>query len=705
MSFSLYNSPLMRKFSGTAPRVRMQIFPLAADRTTLDHFVERWFNANIPPEVAVFSATAPVVICTLLTYEDLSDADRVRTGIYAQNELYFLVMMERYRLEDGGLRFVEHGATTPFIYVDSPDSAMIGRDRCGFPKELCTFTPGVEEGRVPWAPDARPIVSLRVWQPGKLAPERTELVSVVSNVRRSVVGLDDATGRLVPPDPAELTRNDVLWWVQSVIKEAATARTGVAPATRHGTAKIAETLSGELKVTTFNLRQMPDPTRPPQALYRDLIRLPLRLNRLQEVRLFSEDGSTSARPLSLFVRRRALNPIVEQLGLHVTARERRAGPEGDDVWDVIDPISPLYLQGDILLGEPSRLCWQYDDSGWRTTSGFHRRTTPGPPRAPLVDDFVGASTRLISGRQATSPERDAKVLIVAAHADLFTRYMAERIPHDSGLQIRPWVRGGFAPVRIAFNRPRPRTGARGPLVWQDGVTMSVSAPVSLVVDGVERHAMFRILDCYDNPMAVLVAGTVYAGANRFVEFDRSTFDWFSSSSRQRRHIGVRASIRDERSQEVRVRHDTWLDLVSDVVDKPIRLSGLDAGLVDEVDGIRDRLHLAGIADPDPREQWVHERIALTEVDYAPLGEPLAQPPDRAYWLRVRPTTNLDMVREFGLVTTTSAAVDSIAKAQSPAWPELVPVVGLRETSQRSSTRNVRILWRRHGRRPPRQGPS
>lgn len=704
MSFSLYNSPLMRQFSGTAPRVRMQIFPLAADRATLDLFVERWFNSNIPPEVAVFRATAPVVICTLLTYEDLSDADRVQTGIYAQNELYFLVMLDRYRLEGEHLRFVEHGATTPFIYVDSPDSAMIGRDRCGFPKELCTFTPGVEDGRVPWAPDARPIVSLRIWQPGKLAPERTELVSVVSNVRRSVAGFDDATGRLVPPDPAEVSRSDVLWWVQSVIKEAAAARTGVAPAVRHGADKIAEALSGELKVTTFNLRQMPDPTRPPQALYRDLIRLPLRLNRLQEVRLFSEDGSTSARPLTLFVRRRALNPIVEQLGLQVTARERRAGPEGDDVWDVIDPISPLYLQGDILLGEPTRLCWQYDDAGWRTFSGFHRRTTPGPPRAPLVDDFVGASTRLISGRQAVSPEHDAKVLILAANADRFTRYIAERIPSDTGLQIRPWVRGGFSPVRIAFNRPRARTGTRGPLVWQDGVTMSVSAPVSLVVDGVERHALFRILDCFDNPMAVLIACTVYAGANRFVEFDRSAFDWFSTSSRQRRHIGVRASIRDERSQEVRVRQEKWLDLISDVTDQPIHIPGLDAALVDEVDSVRDRLHLAGIADPDPRGQWVHERIALTEVDYTPLGEPLPQPADRAYWLRVRPTTNLDLVKEFGLVTTMNPALDSIAKADSPAWAELVPVIGLRETYQRSSTRSIRILWRRNGGRPP-QGPS
>lgn len=706
MSFSLYNSPLPKRFSGTAPRVRMQLFPLAADRTTLDHFVERWFNSNLPPEVAVFRATAPVVICALLTYEDLSDMDRVRTGIYAQNELYFLVMLDRYRLEHDRLCFVEHGATTPFIYVDSPDSAMIGRDRCGFPKELCTFTTGVEDGRVPWASDARPIVSLRVWQPGDQSLERTELVSVVSNVRRSVVGLDDATGRLVPPDPAELSRSDVLWWVQSVIKEAAAAREGVAPATRHGAAKIAEALSGELKVTTFNLRQMPDPTRPPQALYRDLIRLQLRLNRLQDVRLFAEDGSTSARPLSLFIRRRATNPIVEQLGLQVTARERRAGPEGDDVWDVIDPISPLYLQGDILLGEPSRLCWQYDDAGWRTPSGFHRRTSPGPRRAAVVDDYIGATNRLISGRQAASPGRDAKALIVAAHADRFTRYVTERIPSDNGLQVRPWVRGDYAPVRIAFGkpRPRPRVDARGPLVWQDGLTMSVSAPVTFVVDGLEHHALFRIIDCYDNPMAVLVAGTVFGGTNRLVEFECAAFDWFSSSYRQRRHIGVRASVREERSQEVRIRKDRWLDLISYAVDEPIRLPGFDAAFIEEVDSVRPRLHLAGIADPDPRVPWVHERITLTEVDYTPLGAPLAQADDRGYVLRVRPTANLDLVREFGLVTITSPALDAGVGVDSPESPDFVPVFGLRETYQRSSKQSSRILWRRHGGRPP-QGPS
>lgn len=225
--------------------------------------------------------------------------------------------------------------------------------------------------------------------------------------------------------------------------------------------------------------------------------------------------------------------------------------------------------------------------------------------------------------------------------------------------------------------------------------MSFSIPVTYEHEGVEGRALYRLAELIENPLSLIIAGTVYSGVARQADLSRGRFDWFSSTQRAQQHLVAWTSIRRSRSNEVRFLDLPWLDVVSEVAPEgPRRHEALAATFAEELARHQPTIYLAGIPHPEVPSEWVQRRITLAEVGSEILESPKKTDPDRAYYLRIRPSDNLDLVTEFALDKIEDVYFPSL---ETPDFArgsvDVIPAVGYVERVEHTWTSRVRVLWR------------
>lgn len=686
---------------GTAPRVRFQVFPIAADRAALQDFCDRWLNQKLPPEVAVFRPAFPLVFCSVLTYDEMFEVDRWRSGIYAQNEVYFLVLVDRLRFRAGGLEHVERGVVTPFIFVDDAESASIGRERFGFPKELCRFDDGWDdEGRVPWAADASAYLNVRIWRPGRGGRRLVPLMTVVKNLRLLDPGFDDTAPRRTMPRPLGAYRTDFLWWAQTLGREYAGRGRKLFEDLGDGLARLAELFTDELGVSVFNLRQIPDVRDVMSLRYRDLVRYRLRLRRLQNFRLFAEHAGGDA-PFTLFIARQGRLPVVDVLGLRVDARERRPSRDGTKTFDVCYALAPAYLQGDVVFERAERLTWQLEEPVWHVPGGRLRRPGGRSGRAAL-DTSLGSTWSLVVDRpRADPPEQDLKVLVLPAHAHAVRKVVQELLPRPGLFGIEPVTLGELSPVRLVFASSRQVRRPWRRLVWTDGKSLSISLLVTFELGGERRLARLVVEEFIDNPLALLLNKELYGGPSRAATFDEEAVeDWFSSSQPVRHHVSLGTPVIDRRPDEARVESRPWLQVVSrpGPPSLPPALDELGAAFLDQAADVEHLLVVGGIPDPADPNFMVERRITYVQFDFSSSVPVTGSLGDRQMWAQFRITESLDLVGRLGLSQDSDPSLTSLWPGRDdPSAIGSVPVVGFSELARRSTATRIEPIWQKEGR--------
>lgn len=685
---------------GVAPRVRMQIFPLAADRGALQLFCDRWFNQKLPPQIAHFRPRFPVVLCSVLTYDEMSEEDRWTTGIYSQNEIYFLVLMDRYRLANNRFVFMEHAATTPFIFVDNADSASEGRERFGFPKELCEFDDGWEgAGRIPWAADAAAYFNVRMMRPTGVGLEYTTFLNIVRNVRQRDPGFDNAERWRVPVRPGPFARSTLLWWTQSLLRELAARSPAESLADfRRATEELVQFIMDEPVVNCYNLRQVPDATNNLRARYIDLIRYRLRLRRIQNLRFFDERPSASA-PFSLIVARQSLLPIVDILGLRVSTRQQGHAASGrEEVFDIVDSIAPFYLQGDIVWESGDRICWQKRSGQWFDDEERIKYEHNPSNEKPLVDDLVGGVANiLIRQQESEAPHvRDIKILLLPARAERVRRYFAKRLFLPESLNIEVLDEDGLTPIRVAFTRSRRRSirSARRGFVWSDGQTMSISILVSFDYEGERMPARLLLYEFMDNPVGLLLRRVIYGGPYKPANFDGSEDDWFASTHDIRDHLVLSTPTLRRRPDESRVEEEPWLFVRS--VPRPVdghyeRLRNSFENVLTNVDRA---LVLGYISDPCRPAGVLDTRLTYSEFDWSWSAEPRPADSSRSYWAQLNlEGSSYDLIGDLGIIEGSAPELeDPWANSDSPTRVVTLPVISIQEGAHQSRITRLETLW-------------
>jgi hypothetical protein len=123
-------SPPPYRFSG----VSMRVFPLRASLRRLRQFCDSYLN--VFRGVAEFRPLDGFVELVVLEYPSITSVEQPAFATYGQTEVFFLIPVLWTDVISGDTRVA---VITPYIFVDNPTSARLGRDLFGWPKEAAWY--------------------------------------------------------------------------------------------------------------------------------------------------------------------------------------------------------------------------------------------------------------------------------------------------------------------------------------------------------------------------------------------------------------------------------------------------------------------------------------------------------------------------------------------------------------------------------------
>ncbi|MFK8078278.1 MAG: acetoacetate decarboxylase family protein, partial [Granulosicoccus sp.] len=111
----------------------MSVFPLRADLTQLQRFIDGYLNLDA--DNVRFEAFLPYVYLQVLDYGKMS-IQAANMGWVSQVEVAFCVPLRWLVKKQGEWVFHDWAANCPFIFVDNELSMTTGREVYGWPKVL-----------------------------------------------------------------------------------------------------------------------------------------------------------------------------------------------------------------------------------------------------------------------------------------------------------------------------------------------------------------------------------------------------------------------------------------------------------------------------------------------------------------------------------------------------------------------------------------
>jgi len=674
----------------------MQVFPLAADPVALQSLCDELFNDMVPASVAYFRPALPLVLCTVLHYPEMAGDLPWQSGTLSQNEIYFLVMLERLRKAGGRWEFVEYAATTPYILVDSAESAVAGRERFGMPKQDAVFTGQAPE--LPWPPERQPYLSVSAYNPTPAGHRLDPLFEVLRQPRRLpdlTFSEGEAVGRS-PLDPASQMGN-VLWLARALSRASGYGRP---PHTWvRSLAQLLGMASGEGTLPVYSLRQFGDPEFRDAARYQDLVSFRAQVADLQRLGMF-------AAPTELRIHRTQVRPITERLGLRVSRRERTQTPDGEGAVDVLQPLAAVYAQSDLELVESARLCWRGAATAWHGADG--RRL--GPSVSGLRSRYnrsLGPSAAAFLEERGPRPILDFRFLMMAAHRDCVADLIARKLPTGAPIEVEPLAVGDVSAIRIAAYRSRPRAPSdQEELQWLDGQYLSVSVPIRLRANGREGTGLFLLRDFTDNGFMVQAIRELALAPTSAAQFTDSG-DWFSTIRPISPLLSLRAPALERTAVGARVTPQPVLDVFAVTGPKakhelpigirPEELDRVVTGLWPHVFGIFPIVSTGEIHAPAGIGSPVSSRVVLTHFEDLALADgAYVHPPNVAHLLRLHDSETFPVWGELGLrsLPDESRLGDELRHGVvGRSW--VVPAIAQGEASYRINISRMKVLWERH----------
>lgn len=656
--------------------LRVDTFPLAADRDVLREFCDAWFNATVPPEIAVFKPAAPLVLCSLIHYPEMEDELVWKTGAQSQNELYFLVPIARYRVVAGKEKFVEYGITTPYIFVDNAASVVAGRERFGFPKRDCRFASGGASDRaLPWVESEQRYVAMSTWEPTIHGEKLRELLRIVR--------LPTADRARTPLDVGAVLRG-----VRMAAQSASAGLESLRGANVEAVQRFSSSIRAGMRVSAYNLRQFADPEVESGASYQDLVRFEMRVREIHTAGFLGGAGD----PFRLQLRRVEVTPIAKRLGLQFASGVRER-----DEFDSLDPIGPFYSRVDVDLLHAERVCWRKDTSGWRTDGG----DPVGAPASghPRYNDRLGPSAAAFLEHQPPEPTLDVKMTMLAARSAAVAAHLTSVLPVVPDLAIRPVDHDGWTAVRLLASRSRrPADAEAESLVWLDGSYLSLAVPVELTLAGERHRALLLLLDFTDNGFLLQAMRELALAPTNLASFDTSGSEWFAQTQPSRCLLRIHSLALQRSAAAAKLSMSPIVDVFA--IQSDAAAPSIPELLCDSLWSSIDRsfpvLSFGTIPHVDPRRGLVSRRLLLSRyVDHGPHHSPASPREDLVVQFHDSESFPVFANLGFAELPIGSAIADSV---RQPGSGRTRVVPGLR-TVQFSATvrlRSMKVVWQDDG---------
>ena len=353
------------RFSGVSVRV----FPLRASFSRLRQFCDSYLN--VFRHVAQFRPLDGFVELVVLEYPSITSVEQPAFATYGQTEVFFLVPVLWKDVVSGETRLA---VITPYIFVDNPTSARIGRDLFGWPKEAAWYN---RDAVVSGSNAQHLAIDKETLAGGGVTTSRLLEIDSLGTHDRLSFGKPsagpnvsfDLNGLLkVAGQPLRAVSRGLALWKRGL----------------HGALTQWRTPTDLLNI---NLKQAPQLEPVGTACYQALTVTPLRATRLNGFGLLGERRQLLGDPSGGCVVRVFEDPtwpVVTQLGLSVEDATTEGNEPRGRVAYQFKPVFPIWLSADFDQ-QPSRII----------TSRGTPASGVGAARAPMVS--VLGSRSLLAG--------------------------------------------------------------------------------------------------------------------------------------------------------------------------------------------------------------------------------------------------------------------------------------------------------------------
>lgn len=324
--------------------VGMRVFPLRASFARLKELCDRLYNGF--PDVADFRPIDGFVELVVLEYSSITSVEQPAFASYGQTEMFFLVPVMWKDRKTGKQCFA---VVTPYIFVDNPVSARIGRDLFGWPKEAA------------WYRRDQQATSSSPGSASQLLAIDTEMLSANGTTSSRLVEVDDQPDReylgfgrpRVSDDPHPLDLGGV---ARLLARPWLVAGRGFA-LWRRGLLDVATQPTRPLDMQNINLKQLPQLDPEGTAAYQALTVTPLRTTRLNGFGLIGERKQLMGDPSGGCVIRIFEDPtwpVVTKLGLNYEDASPQSSEPGARLVYRFHPVLPVWCSADFEQ-HPSRI--------------------------------------------------------------------------------------------------------------------------------------------------------------------------------------------------------------------------------------------------------------------------------------------------------------------------------------------------------------
>jgi len=511
--------------------VEAQVFPLFADGAQLQLFLNEYYNKTIPREIAELRALAPLVFLTVLYYPRIHGRYREEASALRQHEYYFLVPVGRFETTCRGERLTHTGVVTPYIYVDDPVSATLGREIYGWQKRLFRISAVKPTGAN--LKEAKPYMKIERPMPGRKGN------SLEYRPQMKVY----CAGQNEPYDPlrnlghaaARAGRTfDVLMRATGGDRLEGEHRLSK----RRRMAMLAEVGRQLIKpdgtLDVMLMAQFPHCSRvldtPDRrhfvASYTAFTHATIGLRWLRH---FAQLGQTppwdpdTSRGFCIHFSGQGIENIPSRLGLAV---DTHTEDEHGQPVQIVRPFLPFVSGFDMSIESLETVARRSTHTDWLDENDevLVRR----PPRAAaLYNTYLGAS----SAQGFKSYGKDPQTLRfkgLGLRADLETLRVAVRdlAPTPASMRIEPLEIDGTGAVVVLIDNVRRDPSDRNDLVWFSGTYLCFAILCKVTYRGRTRVAFVEAVGFTDNPHAMLVGRELLAADRLLATFNGSPCPWF-----------------------------------------------------------------------------------------------------------------------------------------------------------------------------------
>jgi hypothetical protein len=331
--YDVGGEPSMPPFRFTG--VGMRVFPLRASISRLEELCSRLLGDF--PDVAEFKPIDGYVELIVLEYSSITSVEQPAFATYGQTEVFFMVPVIWTERATGKKHFA---VITPYIFVDNPVSARLGRDLFGWPKEAAWYRRDeVASGPTPGAAS-------------QLLAIDTEMLSSSGTYNSRLLEIDDqpereflSFGRKKSPDDAALDVGSIL---RMCTRPWLVAGRGF-DLWRRSLLDLATQPKHPFDMLTVNLKQFPQMDPEQTACYQALTVTPLRTTRLNGFGLIGENKQMLGDPTGgclVRIYEDPTWPVVTKLGLLYDDATPQSSEPGARLVYRFRPVCPIWCNAD-----------------------------------------------------------------------------------------------------------------------------------------------------------------------------------------------------------------------------------------------------------------------------------------------------------------------------------------------------------------------